>query len=256
MSVLTIEQLHKSFKTKNNTIDVIKGISFSINPGQIVALLGPNGAGKTTTVQMISGYLAPTKGNIFIEDELLTPKNQRKFNIGVVLGGELGFYGNATAQDNLVFFAHLDKIPIRHLKKEVARVLELVKLTEAKDKKVYTFSRGMMQRLHIARALIGQPRLLLLDEPTNGLDVEVSQEIRTLIKTLADDQKVGILLTSHLMAEIEQLSDEILLLVNGKIQVSGDVTAIINRSHVQHIDRPATLEESYLALVNEMKGEY
>lgn len=255
MALLHVNNLHKSFQSKQQTIEIIKGISFAIQPGEIVALLGPNGAGKTTTIQMISGYLEPTAGDIFINDEPLTTKNQQKFNIGLVLGGELGFYGNATAYDNLVFFAHLDKIPRRQIKSEVPRVLDLVNLLPAKNKKAYTFSRGMLQRLHIARTLLGQPQLLLLDEPTNGLDVEISQEIRTLIKQLATEQHVGILLTSHLMGEVEQLADEILLLMDGKIQISGDVSTIIDRSHVKHIDRPATLEESYLALIHEMKGE-
>lgn len=254
MTLLEITDLHKSFQTKHEKTEIIKGISLSIEPGQIVALLGPNGAGKTTTVQMIFGYLEPTRGEIRINDEVLTASNRQQFNIGLMLGGELGFYGNATAYDNLIFFAHLDKIPRRMIKSEVDRVLALVNLTDAKHQKTYTFSRGMLQRLHIARALIGQPQLLLLDEPTNGLDVEIGQEIRALIKHLAEEQHVGILLTSHLMSEVEQLADEILLLIDGKIPISGDVTTIIDRSHVKHIDRPATLEESYLALINEMKG--
>lgn len=251
--MLYLKNISKVFQTKNGPFEVVKRINFQINPGQVVALLGPNGAGKTTTVQMIAGYLVPTSGKIYMNGRELTQKSRRDARIGVVLGGELGFYGNATAWDNLVLFSHLDKIPRSEIKQEVRRALTLVDLLNVSDQKVYTFSRGMRQRLHIARALLSHPELLLLDEPTTGLDVEIGKEIRDLVKHLARSEGVGILLTSHQMSEVEYLADEILLLGDGQIQHKGTVESIVSLSNVTHVDRPATLEESYLALASKLK---
>lgn len=251
--MLHVKNITKVFRTKTGPFEVVKGINFQIDQGQIIALLGPNGAGKTTTVQMIAGYLKPTTGKILMNDRELNQNSRRDVRIGVVLGGELGFYGNATARDNLVLFSHLDKIQRPEVKKEVSRVLTLVDLSHVADQKVHTFSRGMRQRLHIARSLLSRPEFLLLDEPTNGLDVEIGKEIRDLIKHLAKSEGVGVLLTSHQMSEVEYLADEILLLGDGKIQHTGTVDSIVELSNVTHVDRPATLEESYLALASKLK---
>ncbi|MDO4680604.1 MAG: ABC transporter ATP-binding protein [Aerococcus sp.] len=253
MQTATVTHLRKTFKTGDESFTAVKDVSLTIAPGEILALLGPNGAGKTTTVQIIAGLLTPDSGEIYLGDILLTPKTRREHLIGLVLGGELGFYGNATAQDNLQFFARLNNLRGPKRQREVDRVLSLVDLTSVKDKKVREFSRGMRQRLHIARALLGQPELLLLDEPTTGLDVEISTAIRQLIRRLADEEGLPILLTSHLMGEVEALADDIILLGGGEIFHEGDVKSIVELSQVKHIDRPATLEESYLALAPQLR---
>lgn len=253
LTLLELKNIAKVFDTQSGPFEAVQSISFTIDHGQIVALLGPNGAGKTTTVQMIAGYLEATRGTMYMGGQELTQKNRRHSQIGVVLGGELGFYGNASAWDNLVFFSHLDKISRSDIKREVKRVLSLVDLSSVAQEKVYTFSRGMRQRLHIARSLLSHPQLLLLDEPTTGLDVEISKEIQDLVKQLAQEEEVGILLTSHQMSEVEYLADEILLLGDGKIQHKGNVESIVALSKVTHVDRPATLEESYLALASQLK---
>lgn len=250
-SVLSVKKLHKVFESNGKEFDAVDDISFDIHAGEIVSLLGPNGAGKTTTVSMIGGYLLPTSGEVVINGKNRY-KNKIKPKVGVVLGGELGFYGRATALDNLLFFADLARVPRRQQRQEALRVLDLVELTDVASKKVQFFSKGMKQRLHIARALLGNPPLLLLDEPTSGLDVEISAEIRKIIKQLAN-QGAAILLTSHTMSEIESLADRILLIGAGKIFFSGTVAEIIKQSNVHHIDRPATLEESYLAIAPQLR---
>jgi len=249
--VLSVQNLCKTFPSKGNDFKAVDDISFDINAGEIISLLGPNGAGKTTTVSMIGGYLLPTSGQVIIKG---TDRYQKKFDtkVGIVLGGELGFYGRATALDNLLFFSDLARVPHRQQRQEVARVLELVELTNVAHKKVQFFSRGMKQRLHIARALLGNPPLLLLDEPTTGLDVEISAEIHQIIKQLAKSG-VAIVLTSHTMSEIESLADQVLLIGAGKIFSSGTVDELIKQSEVHHIDRPATLEESYLAIAPKLR---
>ncbi|WP_436969834.1 ATP-binding cassette domain-containing protein [Lactobacillus helveticus] len=120
------------------------------------------------------------------------------------------------------------------------------------NNKVQFFSKGMKQRMHIARALLGDPKLILLDEPTDGLDVEIATNIRKVIKDLAQTN-TSILLTSHMMSEVEALSNQIILLGAGKIYAKGTVEEIIEMSNVKRIDRPATLEESYLALAPKLR---
>ncbi|NRO63307.1 ABC transporter ATP-binding protein NatA [Lactobacillus helveticus] len=144
------------------------------------------------------------------------------------------------------------KIPYRKQKKEIERVLDLVDLTSDMNNKVQFFSKGMKQRMHIARALLGDPKLILLDEPTDGLDVEIATNIRKVIKDLAQTN-TSILLTSHMMSEVEALSNQIILLGAGKIYAKGTVEEIIEMSNVKRIDRPATLEESYLALAPKLR---
>jgi len=217
-------------------------------------LIGPNGAGKTTTVSMIGGYLMPTSGKVTNNvQDVWGHKQFDHSGVGVVFGGELGFYGRATAYDNMAFFSNLNKITRRQQKQEIHRVLKLVDLDNVANKQVQTFSRGMYQRLHIARALLGQPSLLLLDEPTNGLDVEVATQIREVLHNLAKDKGVSILLTSHIMSEIESMADRIVLIGGGEVKEVGALAQIIKKSSVHHIDRPATLEESYLALAPELR---
>lgn len=172
--------------------------------------------------------------------------------MATVFGGELGFYARATAFDNLNFFAVLFKIPRKMRKKRIEEVLDAVQLLDVQNKKVGEFSRGMRQRLHIARALLKNTNIILLDEPTNGLDVEIAHEIRDLIQELANQGKT-ILLTSHTMNEIENLADRVLLIGAGKIVHDGTVESVVKLSGVTKVDRPATLEESYLALADGLR---
>ncbi|MDF7672210.1 ABC transporter ATP-binding protein [Lactobacillus sp. ESL0701] len=250
-NILSVKHLKKTYENGQQTFNALVDVSFTIAKGEIVSLLGPNGAGKTTTVSIIGGYLIPTSGQVFVNGQEITTAKRRP-RMGVSFGGELGFYRNATAKQNLAFFADLAKIPYRQQKTEIERVLEIVALKNVANKKVGTFSKGMTQRLHIARALLGQPDLLLLDEPTSGLDVEIAKSIRDTIKYLANNG-ISILLTSHTMTEVEALADRIVLLGSGKVFATGSVDDIVNLSKVDHIDRPATLEESYLALAPQLR---
>ncbi|NRN75316.1 ABC transporter ATP-binding protein [Lactobacillus helveticus] len=248
---LSIKNLRKVYNDNGREFIALDDVSFNINRGEIVALLDPNGAGKTTIVSIIGGYLLPTSGSVIVDGQDII-KSRSRDNIGVSFGGDLGFYGRATAKQNLSFFADLAKIPYRKQKKEIERVLDLVDLTSDMNNKVQFFSKGMKQRMHIARALLGDPKLILLDEPTDGLDVEIATNIRKVIKDLAQTN-TSILLTSHMMSEVEALSNQIILLGAGKIYAKGTVEEIIEMSNVKRIDRPATLEESYLALAPKLR---
>ena len=248
---LEIKNLRKVYNDNGKEFIALDDVSFDIKEGEIVALLGPNGAGKTTIVSIIGGYLLPTSGQVIINGEDVI-KTRSRDNIGVSFGGDLGFYGRATAKQNMSFFADLAKIPHRKQKAEIERVLDIVNLKDDMNKKVQFFSKGMKQRMHIARALLGNPQLLLLDEPTDGLDVEIATNIRNVVKNLAQSG-ISILLTSHMMSEVEALSDQIVLLGAGKIHAKGTVEDIVEMSKVKRIDRPATLEESYLALAPQLR---
>lgn len=248
---LSIKNLRKVYNDNGKEFIALDDVSFDIKQGEIVALLGPNGAGKTTIVSIIGGYLLPTSGSVIVDGQDII-KSRSRDNIGVSFGGDLGFYGRATAKQNLSFFADLAKIPYRKQKKEIERVLDLVNLTSDMNKKVQFFSKGMKQRMHIARALLGNPKLILLDEPTDGLDVEIATNIRKVVKNLAQNN-ISILLTSHMMSEVEALANQIILLGAGKIHAKGTVEEIIEMSNVKRIDRPATLEESYLALAPKLR---
>lgn len=248
---LAIKNLRKVYNDNGKEFIALDDVSFDIKEGEIVALLGPNGAGKTTIVSIIGGYLLPTSGQVIINGEDVI-KTRSRDNIGVSFGGDLGFYGRATAKQNMSFFADLAKIPHRKQKAEIERVLDIVNLKDDMNKKVQFVSKGMKQRMYIARALLGNPQLLLLDEPTDGLDVEIATNIRNVVKNLAQSG-ISILLTSHMMSEVEALSDQIVLLGAGKIHAKGTVEDIVEMSKVKRIDRPATLEESYLALAPQLR---
>ncbi|RMI09685.1 ABC transporter ATP-binding protein [Cellulomonas triticagri] len=210
----------------------VDDVSVRIDPGEIVCVLGPNGAGKTTTVRMCATLLTPTAGSVEVDgvDAVADPRAARR-RTGLVLGGDAGFYSRASARKNLLFFADVAGVPRSERHGRVTSALEAVSLLDRADDPVRAYSRGMRQRLHLARGLLGRPRLLLLDEPTSGLDPQVAAETRTLVRALADSG-AGVLLTSHHMAEVEQLADRIHVVVGGREVAHGSVAEISSASGV------------------------
>jgi ABC-2 type transport system ATP-binding protein len=203
----------------------VDGVSLRIDPGAVVCLLGPNGAGKTTTVRMCATLLTPTSGQVLVDgvDAVRDPRQARR-RTGLVLGGESGFYGRATARQNLLFFGDIAGVPRPERIGRVAAALEAVRLSDRAHDPVRSFSRGMRQRLHIARALLGQPRLLLLDE-------QHAAEVRDLVRSLTE-AGTGVLLTSHHMVEVEQLADQVHVLADAHLVVSGTVAEVSRASGV------------------------
>ncbi|MBD3689027.1 ABC transporter ATP-binding protein [Nanchangia anserum] len=204
----------------------VDDVSLRVEPGHIHALLGPNGAGKTTTVRMCATLLEPTSGSVSVAgiDAVRQPHRARR-HLGLVLGGELGFYGRASARDNLGFFADLQGVSGRERRAAIDRALALVDLADSADVRVQEFSRGMTQRLHLARAALTQPELLLLDEPTTGLDPDIALRVRDVIREFAASG-IGVLLTSHSMPEVEELADVISVIGAGRIVTRGNVADI------------------------------
>ncbi len=211
--------------TEKNAVD---GITFDVRKGEIFGVLGPNGAGKTTTIRMMCGLLMPTSGDVKVLDmDVSDPKFSKRLKqkINMVSGGERGLYYRLSGRQNLHYFADLYGIPKGEQKAIVSEVLDLVKMTDAADKKVEEYSRGMKQRIHIARALLNRPEIIFLDEPTIGLDPEISLQIRKIIKELSE-KGTTIILTTHYMTEAEELCDRMILLKKGKIVGYGTVNEL------------------------------
>ncbi|MBN2962841.1 MAG: ABC transporter ATP-binding protein [Streptococcus sp.] len=239
--MLEMKQVYKSYsenseknffkrflKKDRQRRDVIKGIDIQIPKGKIVGLLGINGAGKTTTVRMLSTLLTPSKGEILIDGiNINSDEKGTKKRINVISGGERNLYWRLTGKENLEYFGSLYGIDKKELNNRIDKCLKLVKLEDSSDIPVEKYSKGMKQRLQIAKGLINNPEYILLDEPTLGLDIVIAKELRHYVLKLAKELNKGILLTTHYLKEVEELCDYIYLLDNGKILNEGSPSEIV-----------------------------
>jgi ABC-2 type transport system ATP-binding protein len=238
MGILAIEtnSLSKTFltrkgfwRTQSKSTLAVENISLSVNQGELFGLLGPNGAGKTTTVKMLSTLLLPTSGSISILGlDILKNTQEIRKRIGFTFGGARGLYGRLSAKENLRYFAELYALSQELTRKRIADLLEMVGLSDRADDRVETFSSGMQQRLHLARALLHDPELIFLDEPTVGIDPVGARELRATIKNLISVGKT-ILLTTHYMAEAEELCDHIAIVNKGNIVAEGTPSSLKKR---------------------------
>ncbi|MGL5684846.1 MAG: ABC transporter ATP-binding protein [Vagococcus fluvialis] len=216
-----------SFFSPKKEHKVINNLNMEIHKGQIVGLLGNNGAGKTTTIKMLTTMLSPDSGKILIDDEDMESESKNiKNKINLIVGGERNLYWRLTGRENLEYFGSLYGIPKEKLSNKIKEILNVVDLSEAADTPVENYSKGMKQRLQIAKGLINEPSYLFLDEPTLGLDVFIAKELRSYIKKLKTEKNVGILLTSHYINEIEELCDYVYILDKGTILAQGSVDEI------------------------------
>jgi ABC-2 type transport system ATP-binding protein len=228
--VPTIEarDLHRTYRTMTGTfrrrtveIEAVRGISFEVEAGELFGLLGPNGAGKTTTIKMLITLLIPTRGSARVLGwDVVDQAVEVRRHVGYVFGGERGLYDRLSGLDNLRYFAELYGVAPRDQRKRIAELLELVGLAGRERERVEGYSRGMRQRLHIARGLVHDPDVLFLDEPTLGLDPVGARELRALVAELARSGKT-ILLTTHYMFEADALCDRIAVIDNGRIVATG-----------------------------------
>jgi ABC-2 type transport system ATP-binding protein len=228
MSAVEVRDLTRDYRHRRgflpgrtSVVKALRGVSFDIEPGELFGLLGPNGAGKTTTIKILTTLLLPTSGSVRVLGlDPVTQHSQLRRRIGYVFGGDKGLYDRISALDNLRFFADVYRVPLRAKQARIDELLEIVGLRGREDERVETYSRGMRQRLHIARGLLHDPEILFLDEPTIGLDPVGSRELR---ETVADLQRVGktILLTTHYMFEADELCDRVAIITNGSIVAEG-----------------------------------
>jgi ABC-2 type transport system ATP-binding protein len=197
--------------------EALRGVDLEVARGEIFGLLGPNGAGKTTFTKILSTLLLPTSGTAHVLGlDVVQEAHRIRPRIGLVLGGERGLYNRVSARENLRYFADLFGVPPETRDRRIDEVLARVDLAEAADRRVEEFSRGMKQKLHLARGILHEPELLFLDEPTIGLDPKSARETRKLIRGLVADG-VTIFLTTHYMFEAEELCQRIAVLTKGRI---------------------------------------
>lgn len=215
MNVLEVNSLKKKLGKR----EIIKDISFSIKEGEIFGFLGPNGAGKTTTIRMLVGLIAPNEGDISICGEsLLKNKEKALKNVGAVVENP-ELYKYLSGRENLMQIARIRRVS----KEEVEKLIKLVGLEERINDKVGKYSLGMKQRLGLAAALIGNPKLLILDEPTNGLDPSGILDFREIVKNAAKERGMAVFISSHILSEVQNLCDRVAFINGGVIKSVEDI---------------------------------
>jgi ABC-2 type transport system ATP-binding protein len=228
MAVIEAIDLRRTYHTttgvirrKRLDVEAVRGVSFSVERGELFGLLGPNGAGKTTTIKMLITLLLPTSGDARVLglDVVADAREVRK-RIGYVFGGDRGLYERLSAHDNLRYFAELYGVSGPTQRKRIDEVLELVGLKGREKERVEGYSRGMRQRLHIARGILHDPEVVFLDEPTIGVDPVGARDLRQTIADLVAAGKT-VLLTTHYMFEADALCDRIAVIAKGQIVGEG-----------------------------------
>ncbi|MBP2112521.1 ABC transporter ATP-binding protein [Paenibacillus silagei] len=218
-TVLEMQGVSKLIKGKA----IVDNLSFKIHKGEIVGLLGPNGAGKTTTIRMMTGLIRMSGGDVLIHGHSIRKEFKQAISqIGAIIENP-EFYPHMTGYDNLLQYLRMsDGAGVSRIKE----VVELVGLQEAMNKKVRAYSLGMRQRLGIAQALLHSPKLLILDEPTNGLDPAGIREMRDYMRRIAEVEGIAILISSHMLAEIEQICHRAVVIQNGKLVTVTQLTEV------------------------------
>ncbi|WP_433350236.1 ABC transporter ATP-binding protein [Micromonospora sp. CA-111912] len=218
-AVVEIRELVRTYRTRRKAEDTVAlgGVTLTVDDSEVLGLLGPNGAGKTTLVKILSTVLLPTSGTArVLGKDLVTDPQTVRENVGVVFGGERGLYPRISARQNLAFWAALYRLDRRTARTRCSELLERMGLADRADEPVETFSRGMKQRLHLARGLIHGPRILFLDEPTIGMDPVAARDFRALVRELRQEGRT-VFLTTHDMAEAEALCDRVTLIDRGRL---------------------------------------
>lgn len=229
---------------------IVDSVSFDVRPGELFGFLGPNGAGKTTTIRMLVGLIRPTSGTVRICGYDVQKQFEQAMRCIGCLVETPDLYKFMTGRENLEHFARMIG-PVD--KPVVERVAALVSLEQRLDDRVGTYSLGMRQRLGIAQALLGRPRLLILDEPANGLDPAGIREIRQLLRRLAAEEGLSVFISSHLLAEIELMCDRVAIIHRGRILTSGTVSELLTSA--SEVEIKLSRPQEALALVRALGVE-
>lgn len=236
--MIEIEGLTKSFGSHI----AVKDVSFDVRPGEVVGLLGPNGAGKTTTLRMLSTTLRPTSGTARIAGyDVVREPDKVRASLGV-LPTDPGLYGRLTAEENLRFFGRLAGLSGAELERRIDRLLKWLGMDEHRKRRTEGFSKGMRQKIALARSILHEPPVLILDEPTAGLDVSAA---RTIIDFIQESKAAGrtVLFSSHYLVEAERVCDRIAIIADGRIRATGTPEEICREAGAD------TLEDAFLTLV-------
>ena len=231
-----------------NKFKAVDNLSFTVEEGDIYGFLGPNGSGKSTTIRMILSLIKPTSGEIKLFGKTITSGKNLTLNRIGALVEKPDFYNYLTARKNLEILGKLSGVS--ELNKRIDEVLDIVGLADRKHSRVRTFSQGMKQRLGIAQTILHNPDLIILDEPTNGLDPQGQKEIRDLILGLKQEKNITILISSHLLHEIEMIASRMIIINKGRAIIEGNVHELLKESEQQvtlTVDNP----EETLRMINE-----
>ncbi|PJI08558.1 MULTISPECIES: ABC transporter ATP-binding protein [Clostridium] len=237
--MIEVSKLTKKFKD----ITAVDNISFDVKGGEIVGLLGENGAGKTTTLRMLATMLKITSGEALINgyDVVKEPEKVRG-EIGILFGGEVGIYDRLTARENIMYFAELNGMSDDEAKRSIDSLTKSLEMEEYIDKRVGKFSRGMKQKVSIARSIVHNPSVVLFDEPTTGLDVSAARIVQDFILHCKNEGK-AVVFSSHSMAEVEKLCDRVIIIHKGKIVEEGTIDSLKKKHNNDN------LEEVFLDLI-------
>lgn len=242
--IIEIKNLSKNFKN----LKAVDNLNINVFKGDVFGFLGPNGAGKSTTIRMLLTLIEPTKGNIKIFGKDLQKERLSILrNVGAIVE-KPDFYGYLSAYKNLEILSRISGHDIS--KQRIMEVLELVGLAERYKSKVKTFSHGMKQRLGLAQALLHDPELIILDEPTTGLDPMGMKEIRDLIIHLSRDQKKTVFLSSHILYEVEQVANRMIIINKGTARVEGAVKELLDASNLSVTFEVNNVEKAKTILLN------
>ena len=225
-AMLEVNNLNKTYKN----FKAIDDISFQVNKGDIYGFLGPNGAGKSTTLRMILGLIKPNSGEIKLNGSLINFKNKKYLNNIGALIERPDFYKNLSAYQNLKILYSMSRI---NNPKIIHDVLHEVDLFDRKDDKVGSYSQGMKQRLGIAQTLLHNPQVIILDEPSNGLDPQGQADMRELILKINKDKGITVIISSHILAEIEKIANRMIVINKGKKIIEGDVGQLMSSESIK-----------------------
>jgi len=221
-AILSVKNLSKKYKDK----EILSNINMNVFKGDIYGFIGPNGAGKTTTIKTILGLLKPSQGEIYLEGKNILQDKAGTSNIGAMIDYP-SFYPNLSGYKNLILYANALNLN----KKRIEEVLDIVKLSDDKNKKVSNYSMGMKQRLAVARAFLTNPKIVILDEPTNGLGPEGVKEMRDLIKELVKVNNTTFIYCSHILNEVQNLCNRVAIINKGKILVEDNISNLLNNNN-------------------------
>lgn len=229
--VIDIQHLKKSYKKRksNEIIEAVKGISLQVKKGEVIGLLGPNGAGKTTTIKMMCGLLLPNEGTVTINGiDMVKHRLKALRHISAVLEGNRNLYWRMTVRENMEYFSGNRGLSKKEISDKVDELLERLNLTQKANELVNSLSRGMQQKLSIAIAILADTEIIFLDEPTLGLDVEISYEIRNLLKEVAKEYNKTILLSSHDMPVVQEICERVVIINEGRIVTDDSVSNLLS----------------------------
>ncbi len=253
-SIIEASHLTKVFRDfwRRPKVRAVNDISFTVNPGEVFGLLGPNGSGKSTTLKMLLGLLYPTSGQLRVLGR--SPRDVKtKARIGY-LPEESYLYPYLTSKETLTFYGMLFDLPASERRERLEQLFQMIGLRHARDRQVGEFSKGMARRIGLAQALINDPDLVILDEPTSGLDPVGCRQVKDLIQALAKRGKT-ILLSSHLLADVEDVCDRVAILYNGRVQALGTINELLEQRQQYRLTMPELPAEAMQRILAAVRAE-